>query len=627
MFLFDTLSLVFVVLILLGAIPNLFYSFGYLPHIKRKMHYLIHYFAFIISMIGVVLSANALIFLFFWEIMSLSSWQLILTEAESKKSIKAARFYFFMTHFGFLFLLLFFLIVTNGNLEINFAQMKQIASLFTYPTLLFIFLSLGFLSKAGVVPLHVWLPYAHPEAPSPVSALMSGVMLKVAIYGMFRFLLCVLYPWPLEWGVLIVTLGAISSLVGVLYALSEHDIKALLANHSIENIGIILIGFGMGMIFDTLGLKSLSVFSFIAALFHTFNHMSFKSLLFMGAGSVLHQTHTKNMEKYGGLIKAMPITALTFLLASISISALPPSNGFLSEWMIFQSMLGSSHIDNTSLKLAIPFAIFALAMTGGLAIACFVKAYGITFLGLSRSKNAKYAKEVNSLMKIGMILMSIVVLSLMLFTPLYIKYFDKAFVDLGRESVYKEIFPNTIWHMHSVSMHSGVVSPLILLALLLFVTALLFMAYRLLNIKKRVYHTWSCGYKTSSKTQYSTTGFAGPIRRFFSWLYNPNEHFHKQNIRGYETKFKDSLYEVHVEPLFERSIYKRVFMLTNHISYWVYRLAHFEQTRYSAMIFNILLTVLFAYRVFAYSFSWATFLLELIVMVVSIKILIIGDKK
>ena len=627
MFLFDTLSLVFVALILLGSVPNIFYSFGYLPHIKRKSHYLIHYFAFILSMIGVVVSANALVFLFFWEIMSLTSWQLILTEAKSKESIKAARFYFFMTHFGFLFLLLFFLIVTNGNLEIDFARMKDIASLFAYPTLLFIFLSLGFLSKAGVVPLHVWLPYAHPQAPSPVSALMSGVMLKVAIYAMFRFLFDVLYPWPIEWGVVILSLGAISALVGVLYALSEHDIKALLANHSIENIGIILIGFGMGMIFDTLGLKSLSIFSFIAALFHSFNHMSFKSLLFMGAGSVLHQTHTKNMEKYGGLIKAMPITALTFLIASISISALPPSNGFLSEWMIFQSMLGSSHIDNTSLKLAIPFAIFALAMTGGLAIACFVKAYGITFLGLSRSKNAKYAKEVNGLMKSGMLLMTFVVFSLMLFTPFYIKWFDKAFVDMGKVSVYKDIFPNGIWHMHSVGANSGVVSPLVLLFLLIAITMLIFFTYKLFNVKERVYHTWACGYETNSKTQYSTTGFAGPIRRFFSWLYKPNEHFTKQIIHGHESKFKNSLYEVHVEPLFEESLYKRVHRAVNYISYWVYRLAHFEQTRYSAMIFNILLTVLFAYRVFAYNFSWATFVLELIVMIISIKILIIGDKK
>ena len=627
MFLFDTLSIIFVVLILLGAIPNLFYSSGYLPHIERKMHYQLHYFAFIFSMLGVVVSANALVFLFFWELMSLTSWQLILTDTREQATLPAARFYFIMTHFGFLFLLLFFLIATDGNLEIDFTAMKTIAAYFAYPTLLFFFLILGFLSKAGVVPLHVWLPYAHPQAPSPVSALMSGVMLKVAIYGMFRFLFDVLYPWPLEWGIVILTLGALSSLVGVLYALSEHDIKALLANHSIENIGIILIGFGMGMIFDTLGLHTLSTFAFIAALFHTFNHMSFKSLLFMGAGSVLHQTHTKNMEKYGGLIKVMPVTAFTFLIAAISISALPPSNGFLSEWMIFQSMLASSHIDNMSLKLAIPFAVFALAMTGGLAIACFVKAYGITFLGLHRSTNAKHAHEVNFLMKTGMVLMGFVVVSLMLITPVYIEYFDKAMQTLGRASVYARIFPNEIWNMHSVGTNGGIVSPLVLLALLVGVTALLLFAYKILGVKTRIHHAWACGYKTSQKTQYTATGFAGPIRRFFNWLYNADEHITKQTVAGHATKFDDSHYEVHVKPLFEKLLYLNTAKIVHYISYWVYRLAHFEKTRYAAMIFNMMLVVLFSYRLFAHDFSWATFVLEFFVMIISIRILIIGEKK
>jgi hydrogenase-4 component B len=627
MFLFDTLSLLFVTLILLGTIPNLFYSFGYLSHIERKRHYLLHYFVFILSMLGVVTAGNVLLFLFFWELMSLTSWQLILTEIKGKETIKAARFYFLMTHFGFVFLLLFFLIATNGNLDMPFADMKAVVSLFKYPTLLFFMLVFGFLSKAGAVPFHVWLPYAHPAAPSPVSALMSGVMLKVAIYGFARFLFDVLYPWPLEWGIVILVIGSISSLVGVLYALSEHDIKALLANHSIENIGIILIAFGMGMIFDSLGLKTLSTFAFIAALFHIFNHMSFKSLLFMGAGSVLHQTHTKNMEKYGGLIKSMPITAITFLLASISISALPPSNGFLSEWMIFQSMLGSYNIADTSLKLAIPFAIFALAITGGLAIACFVKAYGITFLGLHRSENTKHAHEVNFLMKTGMVLMSLVVISLMLFTPFYIMWFDKTLVSLHHLSVYKMIFPDGFWHMHSVAVHGGVVSPLILLASLLGVTALLLFAYKVLGVKTRIYHTWGCGYHTSAKTQYSATGFAGPIRRFFNWLYKSEEHFSTQKIAGHETKFTDSNYEVHAKPLFEVSLYERTKKITNMMSYWIYRLAHFEQTRYAAMIFNLMLLVLFSYRIFFHTFSWATFVLESIVMIISIKVLIIGDKK
>ena len=627
MFIFDTLSIVFIALILLGVIPNLFYSFGYLSHIKRKEHYLIHYFAFICSMLGVVISANSLVFLFFWEIMSLSSWQLILTEVENKETIKAARFYFIMTHLGFVSLLMFFLIVSNGDFQSSFAQMKEVAIDFKYPTLLFFFLSFGFLSKAGAVPLHVWLPYAHPQAPSPVSALMSGVMLKVAIYGMFRFLFDVLYPWPLEWGVTILIIGALSSLIGVLYALSEHDIKALLANHSIENIGIILIGFGMGMIFDSLHLQTLSTFAFIAALFHTFNHMSFKSLLFIGAGAVLHQTRTKNMEKYGGLIKAMPVTAFTFLIASMSISALPPSNGFLSEWMIFQSMLSSFMIENTTLKLAIPFAIFALAMTGGLAIACFVKAYGITFLGVERDANTKHAHEVNFLMKSAMIMATFVVLSLMLFTPFYIEWFDKIFVEFGRVSIYPQIFPNGILNMHSVGVNGGVVSPLILLASLLVVTLSMIVSYKLFNVKTRVHNAWACGYKTGSKTQYTATGFAGPIRRFFSWLYNPDEHFEKQTIAGHSTKFSSASYEVHSKPLFEKSLYSSIVSAINYISFWVYRLAHFEKTRYAAMIFNVLLSVLLSYRLFSDEFSFGLLFVEIFVMAISIKILIIGDKK
>ena len=628
-FQFDNLSLLFGFLILLGAIPNILYSKGYLSHIDKKAHYNIHYYTFILSMFGVVFAGNALSFLFFWELMSLTSWQLILTEAHKDRDtiLPASRFYFLMTHFGFLFLLLFFLIVTNGNLELGFEQMALIASKFAYPTLLFFMLTLGFLSKAGVVPLHVWLPYAHPVAPSAVSALMSGVMLKVAIYGMFRFMFVVLPNWQIEWGVLILVLGAISSLVGVLYALSEHDIKALLANHSIENIGIILIGFGMGMIFASLNLPTLSSFAFIASLFHTFNHMSFKSLLFMGAGSILHQTHTKNIEKYGGLIKSMPITAITFLLASISISALPPTNGFLSEWMIFQSLLGSSQIDNMSLKLAIPFAIFALALTGGLAVACFVKAYGITFLGLHRSQNAKHATEVNRLMQSGMIMMAGVVIALMLFAPWFIYIFDLSLSNLGRESVYNLIFPDGVINMHSVAVHGGVVSPQILLIALIAITALLMWVYKKFNIKERVFHTWACGYATSSKTQYSATGFAGPIRRFFEWLYKPNEHIKKEYIGEHKSKFSSSYYEVHVEPLFEKTLYKSVSRGINFISYWVYRLAHFEQSRYSAMIFNLMLLVLFSYRIFAHQFSWATFVLESIVMAISIKILIIGDKR
>jgi hydrogenase-4 component B len=619
MFSLNPLSMLFVFLILLGVIPNLFYMAGYLSHIKRKTHFLIHYFAFILSMIGVVLSNEILPFLFFWELMSLASWQLILTEP-TDEAIKAGRFYFFMTHFGFVFILLFFLILGGDSLFTNFETLKELAADFKYPTLLFLLITIGFLSKAGVVPLHVWLPYAHPAAPSPVSALMSGVMLKVAIYAFLRFIF-IIPNWQIEWGVIILALGSISSLVGVLYAIASHDIKALLANHSIENIGIILIGIGVGMIFTYLKLPALAAFAFIAAVYHTFNHMSFKSLLFMSAGSVLYATHTKHIENYGGLIKLMPITAFMFLIAAISISALPPTNGFLSEWMIFQSMLSSSGINNLVLKLSFPFAIFALALTGGLAIACFVKAFGITFLGLSRSENAKHAKEVNKLMLTGQILMAGVVISLMLFMPFFIKIINHS---LPIADIYHKLFQN-IWVMHSLNSN-GAVAPILILAGLIIVVFAIYAFYKYLNPKIRIYHTWACGYNTTPKSQYSATGFAGPIRRFFEWLYRPEIHTHTQTLAGHKTKFSSSLYEVHIKPLFEKSLYDNVVKGLNYLSYFVYRLSHFERNRYSSLIFMLLIFALFSFRVFYKEYNWGNIVLEIIVMAIFYKFLF-GEKK
>jgi hydrogenase-4 component B len=592
---------------------------GYLSHIKRKTHFLIHYFTFIFSMIGVVLSNEILPFLFFWELMSLASWQLILTEP-TDEAVKAARFYFFMTHFGFIFILLFFLMLGGDSLFTDFETLKELADNFKYPTLLFLLITIGFLSKAGAVPLHVWLPYAHPAAPSPVSALMSGIMLKIAIYAFLRFLF-IIPEWQIEWGVIILALGAVSSLVGVLYAIASHDIKALLANHSIENIGIILIGIGVGMIFTYLKLPALAAFAFIAALYHTFNHMSFKSLLFMSAGSVLYSTHTKHIESYGGLIKLMPITAFMFLIAAVSISALPPTNGFLSEWMIFQSMLSSSGIDNLVLKLSFPFAIFALALTGGLAIACFVKAFGITFLGLARSENAKHAKEVNKLMLTGQILMAAVVISLMFFMPFFIKIINRS---LPIADIYHKLFRN-IWVMHSLNSN-GAVAPLLILGGLITVVFAIFAFYKYLNPKIRIHRTWACGYNTTPKSQYSATGFAGPIRRFFEWLYRPEIHTHTQTVAGHKTKFSSSLYEVHIKPLFEKTLYDNVVKGLNYLSYFVYRLSHFERNRYSSLIFMLLIFALFSFRVFYKEYNWGNILLEIIVMAIFYKFLF-GEEK
>ena len=256
----------------------------------------------------------------------------------------------------------------------------------------------------------------------------------------------------------------------------------------------------------------------------------------------------------------------------------------------------------------------------------FREGFGIEFLGLHRSTNAKYAHEVNGLMKMGMILMSLVVVSLMLFAPFFIKLFDGAIKGLNGTTIYTQIFPN-IWSLHSINNNGGVVSPLILLIALIAITAALYLVFRSLNIKQRVFHTWACGYNATPRSQYSATGFAGPIRRFFTWLYDPKEHFEKEVISGHKTKFIDASFSVHVEPLFERTIYKGSVNLVNKISYYVYRLAHFEQSRYAAMIFNMLLSILFSYRIFVHEFNWATFLLESVVMLISVKVLLVGEKR
>jgi len=215
----------------------------------------------------------------------------------------------------------------------------------------------------------------------------------------------------------------------------------------------------------------------------------------------------------------------------------------------------------------------------------------------------------------------------MLFAPKFLHLFDALFVSLGLPSVYAQIFPQGTLSMHSIGVHGGVVSPLILLGALVGVTGLLLFAYRVLGVKERVYHTWACGYKTSAQTQYTATGFSGVMRRFFGWLYQPQEHIAKQNLAGHQTKFSDASYTLRIKPLFEVSLYENIKRVVNIISYWVYRLGHFEQTRYPAMIFNLMLFILFSYRVFTNEVSWESLMIESAMMIISIKILVIGDKK
>src|SRR5215468_1579711 len=374
---------------------------------------------FLLTMSLVPCAGNVLTFLLMWEGMSLTSYFLVLTETDEPETVLAGAWYLAMTHAGLVLALAAFLLLATGAASTTFDDLRAAAPALSPSArnAVFLLALFGFGSKAGIIPLHVWLPRAHPAAPSHVSALMSGVMIKMGVYGLLRVGLDLLGGGPTWWGALLIGLGALSAVIGVLYALMEHDLKRLLAYHSVENIGIIFIGIGAGLMFQSFGLPALATLGMIAGLYHTINHACFKGLLFLGAGSVAHALGTRNMEEMGGLIKRMPRTALFFLVGACAISALPPLNGFASEWLVFQALLGGSAIPQPEVAVVMPIAVAMLALASGLAAACFVKAFGITFLAIPRSARAEQAHEAPRSMQVGMAIlaMACVVLGLLPF--------------------------------------------------------------------------------------------------------------------------------------------------------------------------------------------------------------------
>src|SRR5262245_6994400 len=358
----DGLGAFFLVIIGLIGLASAIYGFGYSANYEGRYSLRMAGAMLNLLMLALglqVMADNALTFLIAWEAMSLSAYWLVLTEHEKTETVRAAVWYIAMTHAGFAALMAMFLLMAGGDLAASVEWMRLNAAALGggLRNVIFVLALFGFGSKAGIVPLHVWLPMAHPVAPSHVSALMSGVVIKMGIYGLARVILDLLGGGPVWWGGLVLGLGALSALLGVLYALMEHDLKRLLAYHSVENIGIILIGIGAGLIFHSYGLTWLAALGCIGCVYHTLNHASFKGLLFLGAGSVLHGAHTRNMEEMGGLIKRMPVTALCFLIGAIAISALPPLNGFASEWLVFQSLLGGFNIPKAEVAVMMPLAV------------------------------------------------------------------------------------------------------------------------------------------------------------------------------------------------------------------------------------------------------------------------------
>lgn len=521
----DRLSAFFVLVIAVGAIPATLYALGYTREYVGK-HSLaglgVALNLFLAAMILVTLARNVLTFLFLWEAMSLASYFLVMTEHERKDVQNAGWIYLVMTHAGFAALLIGFLLLAQWTGTMDFAGWGAQASKLDDLTrgLVFILLALGFGSKAGVIPLHVWLPRAHPAAPSHVSALMSGVMIKLGVYGLVR----VGFEWlgvgPEWWGGLVLVVAVVSAVVGVLYAMVDVDLKRLLAYSSVENIGIILLGVGAGMLFKTYHLDELASLALVAALFHTLNHAAFKSLLFMGAGAILQVAHTRNMEDMGGLIKRMPQTAVFFLVGAVAIAALPPFNGFISEWLTYQALLLSFQIPAREVNLLFALGVAGLALTSGLAAAVFVKAFGISFLALPRSDKAEHAHEVGLAMRGAMALLALTCITLGV-APFVIlpALTATAFAVTGSNADLR--FDANLLVANNAF---ATVSPLWLALTLLALLAAIPLALRLLraNTQRRYYETWGCGRAVqTARFEYTATAFAYPFKRVFALLYRP----------------------------------------------------------------------------------------------------------
>jgi len=515
----DALAAFFLVVVDLGGAAASLYALGYGTHETEPQRVLPFYPAFLAAMNLVVLADDAFTFLLSWEFMSLTSWAMVMAHHRDADNRRAGFIYLVMASFGTFTLMLAFGLLAGPTGGYAFEVMRADHHAPLIAALVLTLALLGAGSKAGLVPLHVWLPLAHPAAPSHVSALMSGVMTKVAVYGFIRIVLDLLGT-PSWWASMtVLALAGITTVMGVLYALMQHDLKRLLAYHTVENIGIVFIGVGLAIGFQANAMPLAAALALTAALFHVFNHSLFKSLLFFGAGSVLTATGERDMEHLGGLIHRMPYAAFAFLVGCVAISALPPLNGFVSEWLTFQAILLSPAVPQWGLKILVPGVGALLALSAALAAACFVKAYGVTFLGRPRTPVAERAKETDRFPLAAMFGLATLCLLAGILPGFVIDALapvSQALLGSRMPVQASDPWLSIVPIAASRSSYDGLlVFVFIGLAGLLAATAI----HRFASRALRRSGAWDCGTPDPSPlTQYTAASFAQPIRRVYGTL-------------------------------------------------------------------------------------------------------------
>lgn len=520
----DALSAFFLVVVNLGGAVASLYGLGY-GHHEPAPHRVLPFFpAFLAGMNLVVLADDAFTFLLSWEFMSLASWALVMAHHREQDNTRAGYIYLVMASFGTLALLLAFGLLAGPAGTYTFDAMRAADPTRFAAGAVLVLMLLGAGSKAGLVPLHVWLPLAHPAAPSHVSALMSGVMTKVAIYGFIRVVFDLLGE-PAWWsGVVVLFLGGLTAVLGILYALMEKDLKRLLAYSTIENIGVIFASLGLALAFKTNAMPSAAALALTAALFHVLNHSFFKSLLFFGAGAVLTVTGERNMERLGGLIHRMPLTSFVFLVGCVSISALPPFNGFASEWLAFQAILQSPDLPQWGLKVMVPAVGGLLALSAALAAACFVKAFGITFLGRPRSATVEQAREVDRYSLAAMFTLAALCLLAGILPGLVIDGISPVTLALIGSRMPVQMAQSWLSIVPIAESRSSYNGLLVFVFIAISASLAAFVIHRFASHALRRGPPWGCGFPdVTPAAQYTAISFAQPIRRVFGFVFRARE--------------------------------------------------------------------------------------------------------
>lgn len=588
----DALAAFFLVVVNLGGAASSLYALGYGRHEHAPQRVLPFYAAFLAGMNLVVLANDAFTFLLSWEFMSLTSWALVMAHHRTAGNAHAGYVYLVMASLGTLTLLLAFGLLAGPAGGYDFAAIRAAEHGPLIATLVLTLLILGAGSKAGLVPLHVWLPLAHPAAPTHISALMSGVMTKVAVYGFIRVAFDLLGPPAWWWAMPVLALGGITTALGVLYALMEHDLKRLLAYHTVENIGIIFIGLGLALAFESNNMGWAAALALTAGLFHVLNHSLFKSLLFFGAGAVLNATGTRDMEHLGGLIHRMPRTSFAFLVGCVAISALPPLNGFVSEWLTFQAILASPPLAEWGLKVMIPAVGVLLALAAALAAACFVKAFGMTFLGRPRTTAAEQARETDGFSLTAMYAFAVLCLLAGVLPGFVIDALAPVVGDMVGGQLPAQASERWLSIVPIAEGRSSYNGLLLFLFITLSATTAVLAIHRFASHAVRRAPAWDCGHPDPSPaTQYTAGSFAQPIRRVFgTTVFVARE----EVVMPPPGDARAAKFHVQLRDLVWEVFYGRVADTVSTIADLVNRFQFLTIRRYLSLVFTLLVLLLLA---------------------------------